>query len=190
MDTLREASFGQIVRLISGKRLFRYPEEQPGFQIPFEKLVQEKSQHLDQINKEYAASSKEQEPEPLQTLEESVPTERFEQIDHALTAEDKEEFADVENGPKTQDLNRLTTIKSTSITRSLTTPFSRERFDMEQELGELRTNNIPIEPVVTATGQILVTWYTTNDQDNPQNWSQLKKAWCASMIWYQIPLSE
>jgi DHA1 family multidrug resistance protein-like MFS transporter len=183
MDIIREASFGQIVRLLFGSRLFRYPEEQPGFQIPFERLIREKSRNLDEINKEYTASSEKH--EQLQTLEESQPTEKFEPIDYAPTVEDKDEFVDVENGQQVQNLNKLTSIKSTTISRRLTTPYTKERFDMEQELEGLRTNNLPIEPVVTSTGQILVTWYTTNDQDNPQNWSRLKKGWCAGMIWYE-----
>ena len=33
----------------------------------------------------------------------------------------------------------------------------------------------PIVPERTADGIILVDWYDTNDQDNPQNWSGNKK---------------
>jgi DHA1 family multidrug resistance protein-like MFS transporter len=183
METIREASFGQLVRLLFGDKLFRYPEEQPGFQIPFEKLIQAKSHNLAEINKEFSANSKEK--EPLQILEESEPIEKFEPIDYAPTVEDKDDFVDVENGQQGRDLNKLTSIKSVSISRRQTMPYTKERYDLEQELGELRTTDLPIEPAVTSTGQILVTWYTTNDQANPQNWSQLKKGWCAAMIWYE-----
>jgi DHA1 family multidrug resistance protein-like MFS transporter len=43
--------------------------------------------------------------------------------------------------------------------------------------------NLPIQPIVTETGEILVTWYTTDDQANPQNWSKGKKASIAMLIW-------
>ncbi|KAL2812452.1 MFS general substrate transporter [Aspergillus cavernicola] len=33
-DIIRDSTFGQCVRLASGRKLARYPEEQPGFQIP------------------------------------------------------------------------------------------------------------------------------------------------------------
>ncbi|KAL5332561.1 benomyl/methotrexate resistance protein [Aspergillus crustosus] len=33
----------------------------------------------------------------------------------------------------------------------------------------------PIEPVLTADNTILVDWYTTDDPENPQNWSETKK---------------
>jgi len=34
----------------------------------------------------------------------------------------------------------------------------------------------PIAPTVTSDGTILVDWYTTDDPENPQNWSNKKKA--------------
>lgn len=33
-DLIREAPFGQLVRLITGNRVFQYPEEKPDFQCP------------------------------------------------------------------------------------------------------------------------------------------------------------
>jgi DHA1 family multidrug resistance protein-like MFS transporter len=41
-----------------------------------------------------------------------------------------------------------------------------------------------IVPTVTRDGKILVTWYTTDDSENPQNWSTFKKCWVALIIWY------
>ena len=40
----------------------------------------------------------------------------------------------------------------------------------------------PIMPEKTADGIILVDWYDTNDQDNPQNWSLGKKCVVATQI--------
>lgn len=37
--------------------------------------------------------------------------------------------------------------------------------------------------VVTSTGHILVTWYTTDDPANPQNWSSRKKGFVSCLIW-------
>lgn len=41
-----------------------------------------------------------------------------------------------------------------------------------------------IRPTVTKNGDILVTWYTTNDPENPQNWTSRKKLWVTILISY------
>lgn len=47
-----------------------------------------------------------------------------------------------------------------------------------------KTKSIPIAPTTTTDGNILVTWYTTDDPENPQNWSQIKK----SLVLLQLAL--
>jgi DHA1 family multidrug resistance protein-like MFS transporter len=44
-------------------------------------------------------------------------------------------------------------------------------------------DKLALDKVVTSTGHILVTWYTTLDQANPHNWSQGKKFFVSSLIW-------
>jgi DHA1 family multidrug resistance protein-like MFS transporter len=61
------------------------------------------------------------------------------------------------------------------LTRS-STRYSAERFELEQELAINKTKSLPIAPTTTTDGNILVTWYTTDDPENPQNWSQAKKS--------------
>jgi DHA1 family multidrug resistance protein-like MFS transporter len=41
----------------------------------------------------------------------------------------------------------------------------------------------PIVPEKTADGITLVDWYDTNDQENPQNWSTVKKGVVVSQIY-------
>ena len=40
-----------------------------------------------------------------------------------------------------------------------------------------------IRPHTTNDGKILVTWYSSDDPENPQQWSSTKKAWTGSLIW-------
>ena len=68
------------------------------------------------------------------------------------------------------------------VSRLITGCISR-RFEAEQEMAAQRTQSIPIEPTITSTGQVLVTWYTTDDQLNPQNWSRGKKSYVSALIW-------
>jgi MFS transporter, DHA1 family, multidrug resistance protein len=172
-ELIREAALGQIIRFVSRNRLLKYPEEVEGFQIPFERITHEAK--LAQINED-ADSEKQEDITP--------PTEEYENIAHVLTQEDKGDDFDVERSATQRShggLDKITSVKS--LSRTQTIPFTRERFELDQQLAAQRTLSLPIQPVITSTGQILVTWYTTDDQDNPQNWSQKKKSWVSFLIW-------
>jgi MFS transporter, DHA1 family, multidrug resistance protein len=45
----------------------------------------------------------------------------------------------------------------------------------ERQLELERTKSLAIMPQKTSDGVILVDWYTTDDPENPQNWSSIKK---------------
>lgn len=64
------------------------------------------------------------------------------------------------------------------------TRYSVERFEQEQALAMNKTKSLPIAPTTTTDGNILVTWYTTDDPENPQNWSQTKKAMVLLQLGY------
>lgn len=61
------------------------------------------------------------------------------------------------------------------FTRTSTRPYTRERFDIEQQLAAEKTKSIMIAPTKTSDGTILVDWYTTDDPANPQNWPASRK---------------
>lgn len=171
---IREAALGQLIRLASRNRFYKYPEEEAGFQIPFERVLQQRK--LSEINKETGFGSE----VPSPVLEEAEDDTHLARIETA-------ESGDVEKASTSapHHLNHLRQLDSVkSMQRTQTIPFTRERMEMEQELAAQRTLSLPIQPVITSTGQILVTWYTTDDADNPQNWSQKKKAYVSFLIWY------
>lgn len=172
-ELIREAALGQIIRYASRNRLLKYPEEEEGFQIPFERMTHEAK--LARINED-ANSDKQVDITPA--------SEEYENIEHVLTQEDKGDDFDIEktgSRGSRAGLEKILSVKS--LSRTQTIPFTRERFEVDQQLAAQRTLSLPIQPVVTSTGQILVTWYTTDDQDNPQNWSQKKKSWISFLIW-------
>ncbi|KAI6382422.1 hypothetical protein MCOR25_000718 [Pyricularia grisea] len=45
-----------------------------------------------------------------------------------------------------------------------------------------RVQSIPIVPMTTRSGDILVDWYTTDDPENPLNWSRTRKALVTSIL--------
>lgn len=61
------------------------------------------------------------------------------------------------------------------LSRTSTRPYTQERFDVEQQLEAEKTKTIVIAPTKTSDGTILVDWYTTDDPENPQNWTTSKK---------------
>ncbi|KAL5889281.1 hypothetical protein ACKVWC_004517 [Pyricularia oryzae] len=45
-----------------------------------------------------------------------------------------------------------------------------------------RVQSIPIVPMTTRSGDILVDWYTTDDPENPLNWSRMRKAMVTAIL--------
>ncbi|KAL7912399.1 major facilitator superfamily domain-containing protein [Trichoderma velutinum] len=52
----------------------------------------------------------------------------------------------------------------------------------QDQLASTYNDTHEIKPIVTKDGKILVTWYTSDDSENPQNWSSKKKLWIACVI--------
>ncbi|KAK9357162.1 hypothetical protein V1504DRAFT_465511 [Lipomyces starkeyi] len=53
--------------------------------------------------------------------------------------------------------------------------FTVEQLEAQNELSLEKTTSMVIVPTKTTDGIVLVDWYTTDDPDNPQNWSPWKK---------------
>lgn len=168
-DTIRDSALGMLIRLASGKRLLRYPEEHPDFQNPYDRWT---SKHnLAENDKEFDVDSETEDPKSIKD-------------ENSKTEQDTN--YDVENAaPHTQTddatLGKLTSIKLNGKPAEMQT--LRERYDADLALIAQRKHSIPIEPEITASGQILVTWYTTDDPENPQNWSQKKKSYIVLVLW-------
>lgn len=62
-----------------------------------------------------------------------------------------------------------------SRTRKSTTPATQEHLDVEQQHEAVRLPGLALLPTKTADGVILVDWYSTDDPENPQNWTSAKK---------------
>jgi DHA1 family multidrug resistance protein-like MFS transporter len=71
--------------------------------------------------------------------------------------------------------NHVSEIHST-LSRTSTQPYTRERFDVEEQLSGEKTKSIALAPTKTSDNTILVDWYSTTDPANPQNWHTTKKS--------------
>lgn len=162
-DLLREAPLGQAIRWITRNKVLQYPEEKPGFELPAEynallnSSPDEKSHHASRT-----ASAA--------TRERTRPSSRSSSPSDLTTDLEK---AKTEPTPHDQDPATLQLTRTKS--RLETTPYTEERLEIEAELALERTQTKPIAPTKTSDGTILVDWYTTDDPENPQNWTNGKR---------------
>ncbi|KAK6444853.1 hypothetical protein FP744_10001101 [Trichoderma asperellum] len=155
-EVLRDSPFGQVVRFLSKNKYFQYAEERDGFQNPYygsKTLEKEVEIELPTT----AASSH-------TTLEGTTATGLARSNSHKITTEAPLASAtdDVENGESDNPIERVVTMQSHSEAQ--------------------RVESRPIKPTTTSDGTILVDWYTTDDPENPQNWSALRKGFVAFQI--------
>ncbi|KAK5723475.1 hypothetical protein LTR15_005173 [Elasticomyces elasticus] len=141
-DLVREAPLGQLIRFISRNKLFRYPEEQPGFVLPLQYAVRRSSEK----GTDHGSSAD-------------------------LSVHETDGIAKAESflGPATplgKEFDDLGMTRTKSKHYSL--PYSSDRVDAEKQLDLERTQTLPIIPQVTIDGIILVDWYTTDDPANPR----------------------
>lgn len=157
-DLIREAPIGQVLRFITKNRVFKYPEELEGFQLPesYNTLLnaQEKSTPLSDSE-----------------TDEEKAAEGFPELSHHVTT----------RSVKSGDMEANAAITRTK-SREATTPYTEERLRVEEELAVERTKSLAIVPQKTQDGNILVDWYTTDDPANPQNWTVRKKNFVSFVI--------
>lgn len=152
-DLIREAPLGQFLRWVTKNRLFPYPEELPGFELP-------------ESYNAVLRSEKEIE----------RPVSRKQQKKDTSSQSD-----DLKSTPDSESFNQDIELQRT-LSRQDTRQFTQERLETEIQDAIERVASKPIYPVKTADGLVLVDWYSTDDPANPQNWSMGKKSWVGLLI--------
>ncbi|KAH7088685.1 major facilitator superfamily domain-containing protein [Paraphoma chrysanthemicola] len=173
MNFVRETQLGQIARWLTHNRILLYPEEQPGFDIP--------RAYLDP--KAIVASANAQD---IRSPEVQSEPEPFEEECKSEDAIDSDMNDDTKlSGTKPQldcaTLSRITTRPDMSKITTQEDLETAYRATTLQESLKLQPSQ-SINPTKTSDGTILVTWYTTDDPENPQNWS----FWAKSNVVFQM----
>jgi MFS transporter, DHA1 family, multidrug resistance protein len=168
LDIVRDSPFGQVVRLITKNKVFPYPDELPDFVCP--------STYLEHPgHKDHEHSEKHDAPIPEDAIEEPTEAEiEAEKIGESSSENDTDGI-----GP---DLERHQTLSEMGLARTKTLPYTEDRLEVEKRITLDKTKSRIIAPQKTSDGVILVDWFTTDDPENPQNWSQKKKAFVAFEI--------
>lgn len=152
-DLIREAPLGQFLRWVTKNRLFPYPEELPGFELP----------------ESYNAVLRSEKGVERPISRRQPKKETGSQSDDLKSTPDSDSF--------NQDIELQRT-----LSRQDTRQFTQERLETEIQDAIERVASKPIYPVKTADGLVLVDWYSTDDPANPQNWSMGKKSWVGIII--------
>ncbi len=177
---------GQIIRFVTKKKYLKYPEEQEDFVCPasYEKRdsiatlvpVPSASDHHAHLDPALQAAHKDKELE----------------LEQAPTVHSP--GVDTEQGGKDLDLEKTGTPRSPvnahrpalglQKTRTNQSSWSAPRRDswVAQPSALEKAESRPIIPQKTADGTILVDWYTTDDPENPQNWSGRRKRFVTFVI--------
>ena len=171
-DLLRDAPVGQLIRWITGGKVLKYREEIPGFTCP--------SAYADAKSTASDASTPVTSPAPMPDIAEKLEapaTPGSNALYTAPTAADRDPFDRVGDRGSLHNQHTLSSIMSRPEMSKVNT-----RADLEQAYSAAtqqqtvrREQSRPIAPEKTSDGIILVDWYTTDDQENPQNWSNKKK---------------
>ena len=165
-DLLRDAPFGQLVRLITKNGFFAYPDERPGFQDDWNQIVSNVAE-----KKPMASGATANTPQDAGVADAIPPGKEDLEADLRLSII-----------PTARSSDGSVRISTRTNTREATRPFSRERLEVEQQEAAQRQESSIIIPQTTEEGLILVTWYTTDDPENPQNWSSRKKVFVATIL--------
>ncbi|KAJ5604413.1 hypothetical protein N7510_009567 [Penicillium lagena] len=159
---LRDAPFGQLVRLVTKNKYFQYPEEKADFKLPDEWIkVMDGS--------DAAAGSED-------TQTEARPEAQTEAQAEAQT----EAQAEAQPESQSSEPDSDESLSHVSTQNSLPSTETRLETDEQHEIEKIKS--IPICPKKTKDGTILVDWYYTDDAENPHNWSNLKRALTTTII--------
>jgi DHA1 family multidrug resistance protein-like MFS transporter len=175
-DLFRESTVGQIVRFITKGRFLKYSEEKDGFLCPnyytqHPPATSHSGEIVDVAEKVEFPTSPGSLSSPA-TLADSDPMDEAGKT-RAIDSLDAETLRRVTSRV---EMGKVTTRRD--LERAYTAATQRESLK--------RGASYPIVPQRTADGIVIVTWYDTDDQDNPQNWSFRKKAIVATQILYAI----
>ncbi|KAF4247572.1 hypothetical protein CNMCM8980_007210 [Aspergillus fumigatiaffinis] len=166
---VRSSYAGQFLRLVTGKKILKYPEERGGFHPP---ACYADSTAPDRAMIE-TGNSEESRGASRVSLSESVGATR------------NEELLNMRNSLQTSESNALSKITTRPELQKVHTQVDLERLYTAATHREDLENApaSPITPTKTSDGTILVDWYTTDDPENPQNWPSRKKILVALQIY-------
>jgi DHA1 family multidrug resistance protein-like MFS transporter len=185
-EIIRDAPIGQLLRWATGNRILLYPEERPDFQLPtgYRPYDAAHEKNPSVASPTLAPTPYTPDPDDLEkaNLEPVEPHSRHpsDADRHHLERMDTAEDTEFRKETQQSDLEKAVTNRShlmrTATRSTLEKIHSRADLDEAFRIASLaRPPTQPIVPERTHDGLILVDFYTTDDPDNPQNWTLTRK---------------
>lgn len=164
-EIMRESPFGQLVRLATNNKYFKYPEEEANFTLP-EAWV-ELMNNPDAVGGDGSANMNDT---PFgATSPRSTST--------GATARDDEEQPSTEKGAQEHTPSHAADGEpEPNLLTRLHNTLSIQAAEPNRVIALEKTKSIPIVPKKTKDGAILVDWYYTDDRANPHNWTNARRA--------------
>jgi DHA1 family multidrug resistance protein-like MFS transporter len=174
-NIIRDAPIGQLIRYVTGNKVFQYPEEKPDFVLPNYYLHTDAEKLDDQLFRTVPSLSSSN-----NSIKDDLEKDMAEQkSDLQLTR--------TETDRSRHELSKTNTTRSamSRVGSRIALEQTKTRADLEQAFA-VASEPSPwpetVVPVRTSDGTILVDWYTTDDKANPQNWSNTKKGLVTLLI--------
>lgn len=173
---IRDTALGSIIRLVTRNRVLQFPEDCLDFQCSVAYLYTPESYPPKQHEPAVAdpASSA---PETVDKVE-RVPSKAMDEVEKHPALDEPDTDSDTESS-----------ISDMALPSRVETRLDMAKVKSSNDLEKALTNATlargptrPIVPTRTTDGITLVDWYTTDDPENPQNWSAAKKGFVAFQI--------
>jgi DHA1 family multidrug resistance protein-like MFS transporter len=187
-ELFRDAPIGQLLRWATGNRILLYPEERPDFQLPtgyrpYDPVHEKRTSSVaspTSAPSPYTPDADDLEKAHLEPVEprsrhpSDIDRHHLERID---TAEDVEfRRTDSQRSDLEKAVSNRSHMMRTATRSTLEKIHSRADLDEAFRIASLaQPPTQPIVPERTHDGLILVDFYTTDDPENPQNWTLARK---------------
>jgi MFS transporter, DHA1 family, multidrug resistance protein len=171
---MRDAALGQIIRWATKGRLLKYPEEEPNFQLPLGYIYVDKSPACN-VPSTTAGTNRSNSPAQESAVEDGQPDLEYDNdLRTVETAKDQEAERHLSKITSSAQISRIPT--RVDLERAYSNATLQE--SVKQQASR------PITPTHANDGTILVDWYSTTDEANPQNWSHTKKTIVVFQIYF------
>ncbi|KAL6691391.1 major facilitator superfamily domain-containing protein [Trichoderma pleuroticola] len=172
MATLfRGTTFGAIVRWITKRNYLKYPEELSSFHCPH--LYMNTGPAETEITESHGLEAANQSEQDLRNHGRS----------HSVALPSVDSSTQSSEGSDLDDQSLSKIVSRPQLSRVGTLASLQEAYTAATLQENVRSHPATIHPKKSETGVTLVDWYSTDDEENPQNWSSQKKFFVVLQIY-------
>ena len=182
-DIIRESALGYVLSTATRGRLFVYTKNKPDFQLPATYVAAARD---DAPEKKEAPSDSDGAFEKSAPMDaDHIPDEPAVDLTRASTASTttSSHSSHLGHGAPQESMRAISKAETHDQRLDLQKVVTTK--DLEKAVTAATARPEPTRPIIptkTADGVVLVDWYTTDDPDNPQNWSGRKKGFVTAQI--------